>query len=104
MGRGDRADRRRGAEGRLPELGGEIRSLSEIGRARAGRDRAPPLPRDVSDVGMTAAEATNRLGLSVRRRGAERNFRYWTIAPAILVLLFIGLFPLVYSLVVSFQG
>ena len=53
---------------------------------------------------MTATEATNRVGLSRRRRGSERNFRYWTVAPAILVLLLIGLFPLVYSLVVSFQG
>jgi multiple sugar transport system permease protein len=53
---------------------------------------------------MTTAEATNRVGAAARRRGAERSFRYSTVAPAILVLLLIGLFPLVYSVVVSFQG
>jgi multiple sugar transport system permease protein len=35
---------------------------------------------------------------------ADRQFRYLIIAPAILVLLLIGLFPLIYSLIVSFQG
>jgi multiple sugar transport system permease protein len=38
------------------------------------------------------------------REKAERRFKYAIIAPAILVLLFIGLFPLVYSLIVSFQS
>jgi multiple sugar transport system permease protein len=38
------------------------------------------------------------------RKQAERRFKYAVIAPAILVLLLIGLFPLVYSLVVSFQS
>jgi multiple sugar transport system permease protein len=35
---------------------------------------------------------------------ADRQFKYLIIAPAILVLLLIGLFPLIYSLVVSFQS
>ena len=35
---------------------------------------------------------------------AERHFTYLLVAPSILVLLLIGLFPLVYLLVVSFQG
>ncbi|HEX4986423.1 MAG TPA: sugar ABC transporter permease [Burkholderiales bacterium] len=35
---------------------------------------------------------------------AERNFKYLLVAPAIFVLLLIGIFPLVYLLVVSFQG
>ena len=35
---------------------------------------------------------------------ADRQFRYLTIAPAVLVLLLIGLFPLVYTLIVSFQN
>ena len=35
---------------------------------------------------------------------AERHFKYLIIAPAIFVLLLVGLFPLLYSLVVSFQG
>ncbi|MFK7889408.1 MAG: hypothetical protein AB8B63_01230, partial [Granulosicoccus sp.] len=34
----------------------------------------------------------------------ERWFRYWLIAPAVFLLLLIGLFPLVYSLLVSFQN
>lgn len=40
----------------------------------------------------------------LRARFAERNFRYLLVWPAILVLLLIGIFPLVYLLVVSFQG
>ncbi len=35
---------------------------------------------------------------------SDRHFKYWMIAPAILVLLLVGLFPLIYSLVVSFQN
>ena len=34
----------------------------------------------------------------------ESNFKYQLIAPSILILLLIGVFPLVYTLVVSFQG
>ena len=37
-------------------------------------------------------------------RAPDRYFKYWVIAPAIFILLLIGLFPLIYSLVVSFQG
>ena len=33
----------------------------------------------------------------------DRNFKYWLVAPAIFLLLLIGLFPLIYSLVVSFM-
>jgi multiple sugar transport system permease protein len=33
----------------------------------------------------------------------DRNFKYWLIAPAIFLLLLIGLFPLLYSLAVSFM-
>jgi multiple sugar transport system permease protein len=40
----------------------------------------------------------------ISRRRSDRHFKYWVIAPAIFVLLLVGLFPLVYSLVVSFQG
>ena len=35
---------------------------------------------------------------------ADRRFKYLTIWPAVLLLLFIGVFPLVYTLVVSFQN
>ena len=34
----------------------------------------------------------------------DRFFKYWLIVPAIFLLLLVGLFPLIYSLVVSFQG
>ncbi|MFK7859271.1 MAG: carbohydrate ABC transporter permease [Granulosicoccus sp.] len=34
----------------------------------------------------------------------ERWFKYWLIAPAVFLLLLIGLFPLIYSLIVSFQN
>jgi len=35
---------------------------------------------------------------------ADRNFKYLLVVPSIFVLLLIGVFPLVYLLVVSFQG
>ena len=43
--------------------------------------------------------------ITIPERGrAERRFKYAILAQAILVLLIIGLFPLVYSLIVSFQN
>ncbi|MGH8864564.1 MAG: carbohydrate ABC transporter permease [Burkholderiales bacterium] len=47
---------------------------------------------------MTFLSATSRASFG------ERNFKYLLIGPAILVLLLIGIFPLVYLLLVSFQG
>jgi multiple sugar transport system permease protein len=45
------------------------------------------------------------LGPAVRRTHArERGFKYALVAPSIFVLLLIGIFPLVYLLVVSFQN
>jgi multiple sugar transport system permease protein len=42
---------------------------------------------------------------AAKRSGArDRRFKYTLIAPSIFVLLLIGVFPLVYLLVVSFQG
>jgi multiple sugar transport system permease protein len=38
------------------------------------------------------------------RRAGDRNFRYLLVLPSIFVLLLVGVFPLVYLLVVSFQG
>lgn len=35
---------------------------------------------------------------------ADRYFKYLLIAPAVLILLLVGIFPLVYSLLVSFQS
>jgi multiple sugar transport system permease protein len=43
-------------------------------------------------------------GTAKKVRLGERGFRYQLIAPSIFVLLMIGIFPLVYILVVSFQG
>ncbi|HUS52508.1 MAG TPA: sugar ABC transporter permease [Thermohalobaculum sp.] len=37
-------------------------------------------------------------------RFADRNFKYLVIAPAVLILLLFGIFPLVYTLLVSFQN
>ena len=39
-----------------------------------------------------------------RHRMPDRNFRLWLVFPAVLLLLLIGLFPLIYSLVISFQN
>jgi multiple sugar transport system permease protein len=39
-----------------------------------------------------------------RGRTPDRYFKYWIVAPAIFLLLLIGLFPLIYSLIVSFQS
>lgn len=33
----------------------------------------------------------------------DHNFRYWIIAPSVFLLLLIGLFPMIYAFVVSFQ-
>jgi multiple sugar transport system permease protein len=35
---------------------------------------------------------------------SDRFFKYWLITPAIFILLVIGIFPLLYSIMVSFQG
>ncbi|MGH6916697.1 MAG: carbohydrate ABC transporter permease, partial [Geminicoccaceae bacterium] len=48
--------------------------------------------------------ATATLGFGERfGRFTDRRFKYLMIWPAVLVLLLIGIFPLVYTLVVSFQ-
>jgi multiple sugar transport system permease protein len=41
---------------------------------------------------------------AARANFGERNFKYLLVGPAIFVLLLIGVFPLVYLLMVSFQG
>ena len=43
-------------------------------------------------------------GLVLPGHAPDRYFKYWIIAPAIFLLLLVGLFPLIYSLVVSFQS
>ena len=47
---------------------------------------------------MTSAVGASRAAFT------ERNFKYLLVGPAIFVLLLIGIFPLVYLLIVSFQG
>lgn len=37
-------------------------------------------------------------------RFADRQFKYLVIAPAVLILLLVGIFPLIYTLIVSFQN
>jgi multiple sugar transport system permease protein len=46
---------------------------------------------------MTVAAAT------ALHANPDRNFRYWLLTPAIFLLLLVGLFPLFYSLIVSFM-
>lgn len=41
--------------------------------------------------------------LAAHHHPPDRNFKYWIIAPAVFLLLAVGLFPLIYSLVVSFM-
>jgi multiple sugar transport system permease protein len=47
-------------------------------------------------------------GVIPRRAGtgavADRNFKYWMIFPAVLVILVIGLFPVIYTLAISVQN
>ncbi len=51
----------------------------------------------------TPTTATAESALAYPGRAPDRYFKWWIIAPAIFLLLFIGLFPLIYSLGVSFQ-
>jgi multiple sugar transport system permease protein len=57
-----------------------------------------------SHEGARAADA----GVITRRAGAgalaDRNFKYWMIFPAVLVILLIGLFPIIYTLAISVQN
>jgi multiple sugar transport system permease protein len=53
---------------------------------------------------MTLQVAARARPLQASGPFLERNFKYLIVAPAIFVLLLVGLFPLIYSLIVSFQG
>lgn len=55
---------------------------------------------------MTASQADLALRAGARPGGGrhDRRFKYALVAPSIFVLLLIGVFPLVYLLVVSFQN
>jgi multiple sugar transport system permease protein len=54
---------------------------------------------------MTAAtaDAGSSTASGTPGRIADGGFKYWIIAPSIFLLLLIGIFPLIYSLVVSFM-
>lgn len=54
---------------------------------------------------MTAATANIGAGAANVSAGriSDGGFKYWIIAPSIFLLLLVGIFPLVYSLVVSFM-
>ena len=58
--------------------------------------------------GMSESTASAMVGASGVATPAgvapDRFFKYWLIVPAIFLLLLVGLFPLIYSLVVSFQS
>ena len=53
---------------------------------------------------MVASPAFPLRSAARRTRSGERRFKYALVAPSIFVLLLIGIFPLVYLLVVSFQN
>lgn len=53
---------------------------------------------------MAQSISTAVSALQTQRRFGERNFKYLLVVPSIFVLLLIGIFPLVYLLLVSFQG
>jgi multiple sugar transport system permease protein len=56
--------------------------------------------------GMSASHTSTTAAadyLAVPGRAPDWHFKYVIVAPAILILLLIGLFPLIYSLIVSFQ-
>jgi multiple sugar transport system permease protein len=50
-------------------------------------------------MSILASDSGSRLS-----RFSDRNFKYLVVAPAVLILLLFGIFPLVYTLVVSFQN
>jgi multiple sugar transport system permease protein len=64
--------------------------------ARERRIAALPFCRHGYDVNATQPIA--------RADFSERNFKYLLITPAIFVMLLVGVFPLIYLLLVSFQG
>ena len=58
----------------------------------------------MTTISTSGATAYRLRGSSSLGDFVEQHFKYVIVAPAILVLLLVGLFPLIYSLIVSFQG
>lgn len=44
------------------------------------------------------------MGSARRAGGSDRAFRYWMIAPAVAVILLVGLFPVIYTALISVQN
>jgi len=57
----------------------------------------------MSDSATSAMVGASEMATPVSH-APDRFFKYWLVGPAILLLLLVGLFPLIYSLVVSFQN
>ncbi len=55
-------------------------------------------------TGETVAGPGGPALLTRASQAADRNFKYWMIFPAVLVILLIGLFPVIYTLIVSTQN
>jgi multiple sugar transport system permease protein len=55
-------------------------------------------------TGETVAGSGGPALLTRASQSADRNFKYWMIFPAVLVILLIGLFPVIYTLIVSTQN
>jgi multiple sugar transport system permease protein len=53
---------------------------------------------------VALSPSTTAAPLRAQRHFRERNLKYLLVAPSIFVLLLIGIFPLIYLLLVSFQG
>ena len=64
----------------------------------------PAFPLGTAATAPPGDKPVPAVATAVRARPSERRFKLALIAPSIFVLLLIGVFPLVYLLVVSFQG
>ena len=53
---------------------------------------------------MSRENPTMTVDVSASALWADRNFRYLIVWPGVFVLLLVGLFPFIYSLIVSFQN
>jgi multiple sugar transport system permease protein len=56
---------------------------------------------DIRAVAPTAASSAAAMTIGHR---VDKSFKYWMILPAVLVILMIGLFPVIYTLIISVQN
>jgi multiple sugar transport system permease protein len=73
------------------------------GRGRKGEGGLQGIWVGMTESAASAMTSNPSGGIHVAGKIPDRHFKYWIIAPAIFLLLLVGLFPLIYSLVVSFQ-